>query len=96
MNPADLLISFKQAGIEFNVDNGKLLVRGALTDKMRELIRQHKEEIIAELLRRERVASKVIMFPYPINETLGIGSCDPLDIRYVDGKPVLEPGGGGI
>lgn len=31
-------------------------------------------------------------FPYPINETLGIGSFDPMDIRYINGRPVLEPG----
>lgn len=31
-------------------------------------------------------------FPYPLPETLGLGSQDPLDIRYIDGKPVLDPG----
>ena len=32
------------------------------------------------------------IFPYPLNETLGIGEWDPLDIKYVNGKPVLQPG----
>lgn len=42
--------------------------------------------------REEERRQKKLPFPYPINETLGIGEYDPLDIRYIDGKPVLDPG----
>jgi hypothetical protein len=31
-------------------------------------------------------------FPYPLPETCGIGEWDPMDIRWINGKPVLEPG----
>ncbi len=32
------------------------------------------------------------MFPYPINETLGIGDVDPADIRRVGDEWVYDPG----
>ena len=68
-----------------------------------EEIRNRKHEVIAYL--KQKNQQKVIdfqeeaqkrgysyPFPYPLNETLGIGEWDPLDIKYVNGKPVLQPG----
>ncbi len=55
-------------------------------------LRARKTEAVDFLLSRKQSRGKVIVFPYPINETLGIGDFDPMDVRYIDGKPVLEPG----
>ena len=41
---------------------------------------------------QEEAQKRGYPFPYPINETLGIGEYDPLDVRWVNGKPVLDPG----
>ena len=95
MNPASLLAELERLDVKVLLAGDKLRLEaaaGLLTDDLRELIRQHKGEIIAELLRRGQLRRKVIPFPYPINETLGIGDFDPMDVRYIDGKPVLEPG----
>lgn len=53
MTPGELLHKLEQTGIEFKTESGKLKVRGPLTDELRELIRQHKPKILAELQRRE-------------------------------------------
>lgn len=55
-------------------------------------LKQRKQEVVKYLQAREKLRRKVIPFPYPINETLKIGEYDPLDIRYVNGKPVVDPG----
>jgi len=64
-----------------------------LTPELKEAITKHKQALLQELRRQEEeYRRKVIPFPYPINETMGIGEWDPLDIRYINGKPVLDPG----
>ncbi len=56
-------------------------------------LKERKEEAVKYLqAKEEELRRKVIPFPYPINETMGIGEYDPLDIRYIDGKPTLDPG----
>lgn len=71
-------------------------------EKAKEWEAQRKRQAAAQP-ERQQESSKVIdfqkemqkrrdIFPYPLNETLGIGEWDPLDIKYVNGKPVLQPG----
>jgi len=54
MTPGELLHKLEQTGIEFRVDGDKLKVRGSLTDEIRELIRKSKQELLAELKRRDK------------------------------------------
>jgi hypothetical protein len=63
MGDAELLQELEQQGCQFKVDSGILMVRGALTDELREVIRQHKPDILAELKRREaREQGQVVDF----------------------------------
>jgi len=73
----------------------------AIVRPLLEELKTRKEEAIYYLQGRKRdnvidpeVAARKCgrPFPYPINETLGLGEFDPLDIRYINGKPVLDPG----
>lgn len=58
-----------------------------------EELKQRKDEVISCLQARgKELRRKLIPFPYPINETMGIGDCDPLDFRYIDGNAVINPG----
>ncbi len=52
-------------------------------------LKQKKEKAVIFLKARK---GKEKMFPYPINETLGIGNADPLDYRRENGKRVSDPG----
>ena len=65
----------------------------AVVKPLLEELKARKSEAFKYLqAREEEWRCKVIPFPYPINETLGIGEYDPLDVRWVNGKPVLDPG----
>lgn len=86
MTAADLLQELEQQGCQFKADGDWLRVRGLLTDELRELIRQHKPEITTELQRRDK------LFPYPLAEHLLVNGVDPMDLRYINGKWVHEPG----
>lgn len=96
MTPAELLAELERLNVKVTLAGDKLCFEapaGVLSPELKETIAQHKQSLIEELQKREEeYRRRVIPFPYPINETLGIGDFDPLDVRYVDGRPVLEPG----
>ena len=64
----------------------------AVVKPLLEELKARKSEAFKYLQAREAELRERDPFPYPINETLGIGEYDPLDVRWVNGKPVLDPG----
>lgn len=88
----DILINeLASRGVDVYLDGGEVVLAlpDPLPEDVRPLLRQLKaaarEDLKAFLRRRG-------LFPYPINETLGIGTLDPLDYRYRDGRLAYEPG----
>ncbi|MDI6710852.1 MAG: hypothetical protein QME76_09290 [Bacillota bacterium] len=91
-NFLDLLINeLASRGVDVYLDGGQVVLAlpDPLPEDVRPLLRQLKtadREALRDFLRRRG------LFPYPINETLGIGDVDPLDYRYRDGGLTYEPG----
>lgn len=55
-------------------------------------IGQGKKELARAINLQEKAVKRELLFSYPVSETLGIGDFDPIDIRWINGKPVLQPG----